>query len=69
MLTHILENSRLAKAIEQVEQGEAVDWKKVAELQALDAARFVELYALETLKSDRDADDKFEQQLRELGGN
>lgn len=60
----LLENSRLAQSIEQVEKGEAVDWRKVAELQALDLARLGELYALETIQRERQADDQLAEQLR-----
>ena len=64
MLESFLENSRLAKVIRQVEAGETVDAKQVLELQALDIARVGELFALETIKYEREADDRLEQQLR-----
>lgn len=69
MLESFLENSRLAQAITQLESGESVDWQKVAELQALELARIGEVFALETIKTEREADDQFSEQLSQLNGN
>lgn len=67
MLESFLENSRLAKVIQQVEAGETVDLEQVLTLQALDIARVGELFALESITAEKEANDRLEQQLGELG--
>ena len=52
-----LENSRTARVIEQIEQGEDVDVRRVLALQALDLVRVGELFVMDAMAADREADD------------
>jgi hypothetical protein len=49
-LTDFLENSRTARLIQQVEQGEDVDIRRVLTLQALELSRMSELALLDALE-------------------
>lgn len=62
----LLENSRLAGAIEQVEKGEEVDWDRLLTLQSLDIARAGELFLIDALEREDEADEQF-RQLGETG--
>lgn len=55
-LRQFLESSRLAKCIGQVERGEPVDVKRIALLQALDAARAGELFLLDWIDGEETED-------------
>lgn len=57
----MLEKSRLAGVIEQVEKGEEVDTNRILTLQALDIARAGELFVAEALKREDEADEQFRQ--------
>jgi len=57
----ITERDRLAEAAEQVEQGERVDWSKVATLQALDIAAAGRAALVDALDREAEADAEFEQ--------
>jgi hypothetical protein len=57
------EDGRLARVIEQVENGEPVDWQRVALLQTLDIARAGQRFLTEALEREENADE----QLRSLG--
>lgn len=61
----ILEESRLAGVIEDVEAGRSVDVKKVETLQALDIARAGQLFLRDALIREDEADAEFERQLGE----
>ena len=69
MLESFLQNSRLASIIQRVQAGEAVDFKREAELQALEIARIGELFALDTIQTEKQADDDLEQRFNALNGN
>jgi len=56
-LAGFLENSRASRLIEQIEQGEEVDVRRVLALQALDLVRVGELFAVDAMEADREADD------------
>lgn len=64
-LTDFLENSRTARLIQQVEQGEDVDIRRVLTLQALELARMSELALLDALEIQEAANVECER----LGGN
>lgn len=53
-----LKQSRLVDLIKQVEQGEDVDLKRVAKLQALDLARLGEVFVVEALEREEQADEQ-----------
>jgi hypothetical protein len=56
-ITDYLRNkSRIEQTITQVEANEEVDWAKLGRLQALDLARIGELYLLEQLEKEEQAD-------------
>lgn len=55
-LAQFLDQSRTARLIEQVEQGEAVDVRRVLALQALDVARVGELFVLDAIEAEEEAD-------------
>ena len=61
----MLEESRLAGVIEDVEAGRPVDVKKVETLQALDIARAGQLFLRDALIREDEADAEFERQLGE----
>ena len=48
--TKLLEESRLATLIGQVERGEEVDWDRLLRLQALDVARAGELFMADAMR-------------------
>ena len=56
----MLENNRLASVIGQVEEGEEVDIDRVLALQSLDAARAGQLFLVDALKREDEADEQFE---------
>ena len=51
-----LENSRLASVIDRIEKGEEVDIRRVLTLQALDVALAGELFLLDALDGEDQAD-------------
>lgn len=57
-VTDYLENSRTAQVIDKLEKGEHVDFGKLRTLQAFDTVRLGELFALDHIESEREADDK-----------
>jgi hypothetical protein len=59
----LLEESRLAGVIEDVEAGRPVDVKKVETLMALDVAREGQLFLADALRREDEADEQFRQQL------
>jgi hypothetical protein len=61
----MLEESRLAGVIEDVEAGRPVDVKRVETLQALDTARAGQLFLADALRREDEADEQFARQLRE----
>ncbi len=61
----MLEESRLAVVIEDVEGERSVNIKKVTALQALDVARAGQLFLADALKREDEADAEFERRLRE----
>lgn len=62
----VLQNSRIATLIGQVERGEDVDLNRVLTLQALDAAKVSEDFVIDALVAERQADDRT---IAELSGN
>ncbi len=62
----MLENSRLAEVIGQVERGEEVDVERTLTLQALDVVRAGELFLADALKREDEADEQFKQLLEEI---
>ena len=65
-MSHIerfLADSRLAGIIEAVEKGERVDAKRALTLQALDIARLGEMYALDVIEAEAEADERFKRSL------
>lgn len=60
-----LSESRIARLLGQVEAGEDVDLQQIARLQALDLARVGELFALDAIESEREADEQFRAALQE----
>jgi len=56
----MLEESRLAGVIEDVEAGRPVDVKKVETLQALDVARAGQQFLADALRREDEADAEFE---------
>ena len=52
---------RIGEAISAIEKGEQVDWRKLAELQALDLARLGRQFVEERIKNEEVADGKLEQ--------
>ncbi len=61
----MLEESRLAKVISDIEAGEQVDYGRVATLQAFDIARAGEVFLAERLKMEDEADKEMEELLNE----
>ena len=59
----MLEESRLAGVIEDIEAGRPVDIKKVKTLQTLDVARAGQLFLADALKREDEADEQFKRQL------
>ncbi len=57
----MLENNRLAEVIEQVEKGEEVDVDRALALQSLDAVRAGQLFLVDALKREDEADEQFKQ--------
>lgn len=62
--TVMLKESRLAKMISDIESGRAVDYGEVAALQALDIARMGELFLLDRLEAEDEADRQMEELLK-----
>lgn len=60
----MLEESRLAGVIEDVEADRPVDIKKVETLQALDIAQAGQLFLADALRREDEADAEFKRQLR-----
>ena len=58
-----LRNSRLARAIGELEQGGEVDWIRYRTLRALDAARDGQLAAADALEREEAADADYERIL------
>ena len=61
----MLEESRLARVISDVEAGEQVDYGKVATLQAFDIARAGEVFLAERLKMEDEADRQLEEMMNQ----
>ncbi len=59
----MLEESRLARVISDVEAGEQVDYGKVATLQAFDFARMGEIFLVERLQMEDEADRQMEEMM------
>ena len=57
--------SRITKVIEQVEQGEPVDWRRVSTLLALDAVLADEAFVAENNRMEREADERLAEWLAE----
>ena len=57
----LLKNSRIARAIETVEKGGRVDWNRLATLQALDIVRAGQLFLVDALEREDEADEQLRQ--------
>lgn len=62
-ITERLRNSRLSAAVAQMEKGEVVDWKRFAELQAMDFVTGGQLALADAIDREREFDDRLEQLL------
>lgn len=65
----LLEESRLAGVIEDVEAGRPVDVRKIETLQALDVARVGQLFLVDALEREDKADEEFARRLAVRTGN
>ena len=61
----MLEESRLAGVIEDIEVGRKPDYLRVMVLQSLDIVRAGQLFLADALKREDEADAEFERRLRE----
>lgn len=62
-LSEVLNTSRVSDLIGKIERGESVDYGRELTLQALDVARVGELFVLDAMDAEREADERFERQL------
>lgn len=65
----LLEESRLAGVIEDVEAGRPVDVRKIETLQALDVARVGQLFLVDALEREDKADEELARRLAVRTGN
>jgi hypothetical protein len=66
-ITDRLRNSRLAGVAAQLESGEPVDWRRLAQQQAIDMARDGQLALADAIEREEEFDERFEQLLDQLG--
>ncbi len=59
---------RIGDAVTAIEQGQSVDWRRMALLQQLDVAAAGERFLAESLAAEREADEHFRQQLERIAG-
>ena len=58
MIPPQFEHSRLAEAIKNVEDGEAVDWNRLAKLQALDLAEAGRQFTIAMLRREEEQNER-----------
>lgn len=63
LVDQVLKDSLIGETLKKLEAGEVVDFPLLQRRQVLQLARVGELFALETIQAERDADDGFQQYL------
>ncbi len=61
----LLRDPRIVGVISDIEAGEPVDYRKVAALQALDFARMGQLFLLDRLEAEEEADRQIEELMNQ----